>query len=86
MSKQHIMAATFGIAFAVALISSAAQSQNSPAVANPTPYSNGSSTNTFVAPAQPPAATIIQQSRALQQTPQKPAVSTTTATSPSTKP
>ena len=86
MTKQLIMAATLGVALGGALISSAAQSQNSPAVANPTPYTNGSSTTTFVAPAQPPAATIIQQSRALQQTPQKPAVSTTTATSPSAKP
>jgi len=85
MAKPFLNASMFGVALGALVLATNAYSQNSPPVAQPTPSTNGASTNTFVSPAQPPAATIIQNSRNLQNTQQRPA-STTTVTSPPAKP
>jgi hypothetical protein len=79
---RRLKVAAFGIALGLLVIVSA-YAQNSPSVANPTPAAvPTTSTGTAIAPARPPAETIIQHTRQLQQTQQRPAVSTTTVPSP----
>ena len=85
MNKWTIRTVALGVALGAALVTSA-HAQNASPVAKPVVEPVAPSSSTYVAPARPPAETIIKNMRDLQKVDQKPTVSSKTVTSPPAKP